>query len=351
MLRTGHVRRRPVVAVTVALAAALALSGCGSDAGAGDDSSADAASSLLPDAEGTTDYPLTLPTWAGESVIEERPERIAAIGFSTNLDVLEVLEVTPVYTQSEEAEWEWRDQDWLDSIETVDTATRRDPLNFEAIAASRPDLIVALNSVYEAGDFERLTEIAPVLEYEEQLGDQADWREGQQLVGEALDLASASEEAIDAADQAIADTAEAHPEFDGKTVTVATDYTTGVEYYTVAGGTAETFMTDLGFAPHPRAEDFVDDPAVSDESLAALDADALVVSYFDEETRRARESSPLFQSIPAVADGRYAAVVDGEPEPGSHATWVLRRGASALSLPWAANTVADVWLADVGLEG
>ncbi|NJQ06854.1 ABC transporter substrate-binding protein [Streptomyces lonarensis] len=357
--------RRGTRGLLAATAALVVLAGCagGSDdtdgSGGADGGSADTpdggegsggAEGLLPAAEGTTQYPLTVQS-RSEAVLEERPERIAVIGFSTNLDVLEVIGVTPVYTQTEEQEWEWRDQEWFDAIETIDTATRRDPVNVEGIAAADPDLIVALNFPTEDADYERLSSVAPVLEVEEELsGDQADWRELQRQVGEALDLSAASETAITDAEEAVAAVAADHPEYAGRTITIATEYTTGVEYYTVTGGTAETFVTDLGFDPNPLAADFVDDPKVADENVNLLDADVLVLSYMDAPTREAREADELFRSVPVVADGRYVAVVSDEEGAGGNATWVMRRGASALSLPWAAEVIADTWLDGVEFD-
>ncbi|MBC3762436.1 ABC transporter substrate-binding protein [Quadrisphaera oryzae] len=339
--------RRRATALSALPVVLLALAGCAtSDAapaagGSTGPTASAAADALLPAAEGTTQYPLVLDTWAGQTELAERPERVAVIGFSPNLDALQALDATPVYTMGEETEWPWRDQEWLASIETVDTATREDPISFEAIAASDPDLIVAVNYVADEADFARLASIAPVLENAEQVkGDQISWQQTQRMIGEALDLSAASEEVISGAEAAIARTAAEHPELAGKTLTAATDYSdTGIAYYTVAGGTAERVVTQLGFAPNPRAQAFVDEPSVSDERLGELDADVLVVFYLDDAVRQAREGSPLFQGVPAVADGRYVSIATGEP--GSELTWVMRRGASALSLPWAVDVLAD----------
>ena len=70
---------------------------------------------------------------------------------------------------------------------------------------------------------------------------------------------------------------------------------------------------------------------------------------------------PLFQSLPPVAEGRYVslsavdgdstglALADGRRVDGAQATWVLRRGQSVESLPWALDVVADEWLSTVKL--
>jgi iron complex transport system substrate-binding protein len=340
--------RRWAAPAALVLSAALALSACA--ANPADEATDETESSLLPAAEGTTDYPLTLTTWAGETVLEERPERVAVIGFSPNLDALEAIGATPVYIL-DDSEWQWNDQEWRSSIEFTDTATRADPLNFEGIAATQPDLIVATNFVFDQETFDRLAEIAPVLENPEEVdGAAIDWRDTQRLIGEALDLSDASDQAIAEAEEAIAATAAEHPEFADTTATIAYHYTGyPLEYYTPTGGTAESLLLELGFAPNPLGEPFATVPEVADENLGQLDADRLVVFYNTAEERDTREATDVFQSIPAVADGRYLPVVfevDGEYTPEANASWVLRRGASALSLPWAADVVAD-WYAQI----
>lgn len=190
-----------------------------------------------------------------------------------------------------------------------------------------------------------------MLENEEQVaGDQIVWEDTQRMIGEALDLSAAAEDAVTEAEDRIDAVADAHPEWDGRTFTMATDYADyPMEYYTVTGGTAENFMVRLGFSPNPLAEAFVDNAEVSDEQVGRLDGDVLVVVHVDRESKENRESQGLFQALPPVEDGRYHAVVADEPDSGGDAVWVLRRGASALSLPWAAEVIADNWLADINL--
>lgn len=303
-----------------------------------------AGESLLPAAEGTTDYPLTLTTPWGETVLDERPERVAVIGMSPNLDALQALAVVPVYSVGDDEPWVWRDQAWYEAIEFVDVATRNDPTNFEAIAASQPDLIVATNWIFEQGDYDRLAQIAPVLDNPETVdGDQIEWQATQRLIGEAVDLQAAADETIAAAEEQVDEVAAAHPEFAGKTTTVIYDYGAewGMSYFTVTGGTAEQVMERLGFAPNPLAEQFVADDNVSEELQTQLDADVLLVFGEDEATVAARQSSELFQLIPAVADGRAAVIVAPWDSVPGHSIWVLRRGASALSLPVAAEQITE----------
>lgn len=57
--------------------------------------------SLLPAAEQTTSYPLTLESPFGETVLPERPERIAAVApTAIDTELLLALGVTPILTSS-----------------------------------------------------------------------------------------------------------------------------------------------------------------------------------------------------------------------------------------------------------
>ncbi len=346
-------------ASAVALAALLALTGCASTGGAEPATpSSSGPTGPMPAAEGTTAYPLTLTTWAGETVLAKRPERIAVLGTSPNMDALQALGVTPVYALTEDP-YPWRDAAWAGRIEKTDTATRKDPINFEGIAATEPDLIVAIGALWEKPEFTKLAEIAPVLEGPEQA--ELPWQEIQRTIGRTVDLAAAADRAVTTAEQAITAAATAHPEFKGRTITIANDYGPqyGLSFYNVAGGTAENILSGLGFATNPRAAKFVEQDVVSDENQSLLDADILVVVYVDEQSRTTREAKPLFKAVPAVAGGRYVSlaaskenpdkVVDAAGRPLDNATWVLRAGASAVSLPWGVQVVTDQWLAGAKL--
>ncbi|GAA4208606.1 iron-siderophore ABC transporter substrate-binding protein [Streptosporangium oxazolinicum] len=361
--------RRWRLTPAIALAALLALTGCAStDTGARNEPTTGPASSepssepvgLLPAAEGTTTYPLTLTTWAGESTLQKRPERIAVVGMSPNMDALQSLNVTPVYALTEDPVVGWRDNAWAQKIEKVDTATRKDAINFEGIAATNPDLIVAVGTIVEKPDFQKLADIAPVLETEKE--GEIPWQDLQRLVGKTLDLGAAADKVVTSAEQTIAEVATAHPQFAGKTITIANDYGPqyGLSYYTVAGSITEGVMTNLGFTANPNAKKFVDEDVVPDENLGLLDADLLVVVYSSEAIRKAREAKPLFKALKPVTEGRYVALtlVEGDPTKLTNAagqqvenvTWMLRMGASATSLPWGVKVIADQWLAGAKLS-
>src|SRR5690625_4100548 len=182
--------RRGIPLVAGVLSTALLLSACGNQTGSengnpSNDGAGSGVGSLLPEAEGNVDYPLTLDTAHGEIELEERPQRIAVLGWNPNHDAAAALGVTPVYAASRMFDYGWMDEEWLDSIEVLEEREDAD-VNLEAVAAADPDLIFGAHTeaIFEEEDIERLGEIAPVLEAEEiPPGDRVDWREAPRLLG------------------------------------------------------------------------------------------------------------------------------------------------------------------------
>lgn len=80
--------------------------------------------------------------------------------------------------------------------------------------------------------------------------------------------------------------------------------------------------------------------------------------YNDEELRANRESQELFQALSPVREGRYVSLVydgdeslvtaDGRETP--NIMWVMRRGASAESLPFAVDVIANQWFTDIDIS-
>ncbi|MEM9749066.1 MAG: hypothetical protein AAF945_20430, partial [Actinomycetota bacterium] len=77
--------------------------------------------------------------------------------------------------------------------------------------------------------------------------------------------------------------------------------------------TARRLLRDLGFVEPPTYSEFGGDETagsqeLSTERLDLLDSDVLMLAFFDPSVRDDFEAQAVFQSIPAVADGRYLSV-------------------------------------------
>ncbi|MFT3799108.1 ABC transporter substrate-binding protein [Microbacterium sp.] len=339
---------RSTAGLAVLLAAGLALAGCAADAAPESTSAAGA----LPAAEGTTTYPLTLETAYGETVLDERPERIAVIGGLGDQESVLALGITPV-VGSDEVAYPWVADTGFADIETF-VNPWADSFDFEALAAADPDLIVASTYGNLEGDYEKLTAIAPVLAVAP-IADYAwDWRELIGAVGAATDLAARADEEIAATEQATTDAAAAHPEYAGHTVSVlinrGQEY--GIEFVNVAGSPAEDLLTALGFAEHPNVEELssFEWGDVSPENIGLVDADALLIGLHGgdgtaEEATAWMESNPLYQKLTAVQDGKVSYIEPSAQTGSLDLAWALSYP-DVLSSRW---TVAEFTAAFEGL--
>lgn len=332
-------------AVAATIVAALALSACATTStpeptGAGSATPPSQPESLLPPAEGTVSYPLTLETPFGDTVLEERPERIAIITASTvDTDALVALGGTPVFAPSTVERNPWLDGAVIDGVEVLWESEAGEDVSAEAIAALQPDLIVNLYA-YETFDqlrFDKLEVIAPILYAP--AGDLT-WQELTRKLGAALDLTAAAESVVADAETAIAATRDAHPEFADHTAAHVIVYPEewGVYYASHTGSDTAALFDELGFVLPDAAYEFTEDDDVAGELVGKIEADFLLLSTFGSDSQYFLDS-PLVQAVPAIAEGR-AVIDDADPQTGINSfAWGLNVQ-SALSLPWLIERLA-----------
>ena len=153
---------------TAAVAAsALVLAACGAD---------DTSSGTAADATASTDadFPVTIEHVFGETVIEEKPERVASIAWM-NHEVPLALGVVPVGMSK--ATWGDDDEDgvlpWVEErLEELDAETpvlfdETEGIDFEAVADTAPDVILASYSGLTREEYDTLSKIAPVVAFPE----------------------------------------------------------------------------------------------------------------------------------------------------------------------------------------
>lgn len=339
-MNTLHLRA--IGALGSGLALVLLLTGCGgsdadSDTGSDNPSSG---SALLPEGEGKTDYPLTLETPFGETTLEKRPERIAIVTANTvDTDAVVALGGTPVFAPSTVERNPWLDQEIVEGIETRWESEPGAEISAEKVAATEPDLIVAL-AAYDTFDqtrFDRLSAIAPVLYAAE---GQLTWQEIATEVGEALDLGEAAESAVDAAEETIQGAASDHPEFEGKTATHVIVYEEeyGPAYVSYPGSETALLFERLGFELPEAASEFDADTVLSMELVEKIDADFLLLSTFPGADYFM--DSPLVQAVPAVKDSRAVVNPADEKTEINYFGWGLNNQ-SVVSVPWLIEQLAD----------
>ena len=210
--------RLRLIAATAALLTPLALAGCGDDAEEPETSGGD-------DAAGSASaFPVTIEHAWGETTIESKPERVAAVAWA-NHEVPLALGVVPVGM----AEVSWGDDDgdgvlpWVeDKLAELDAETptlfdETDGIDFEAVAATQPDVILASYSGITEEEYDTLSKIAPTIAYP----DVAWGTSVQDMVrmnSEALGLADEGEQLVEDLDAKTAESLAEHPELAGKSI-------------------------------------------------------------------------------------------------------------------------------------
>ncbi|MFD6860340.1 iron-siderophore ABC transporter substrate-binding protein [Rhodococcus sp. NPDC060090] len=307
-------------------AAALVVAGCGSSS---DEPSGDTG------AAGDGAFPATVETMFGEVTVESAPERVAALGWGDAETAL-ALGVQPVAA----SDWlgfggdgvgPWAEGMYTESPQIIGTM---EP-SFEQIATLAPDLILDTASSGEQARYDTLSQIAPTVGPPEGATAYLTPRNDQiTMVATALGVPEKGDELVSDIDAQFAQAAADHPEFEGKTVTVASYTADGWGAY-VSRDARVQFMQDLGFVNNPEVEATASENffiPISDENLGMLDADLLIVMPIYVDSAEVIDN-PLFQQIPAVRDGR-ALVLDS----GSDIANAMSVN-TALSVPFALEAV------------
>ncbi len=300
----------------VALAAVTLLTGglaaCG-------DSSTD-----TEEASSSDFSPVTIEHALGTTTIESEPERVATVAWA-NHEVPLALGVVPVGMAA--ANFGDDDGDGLlpwvsERLEELDAEVpvlfdETDGIDFEAVADTEPDVILAGYSGLTQEDYDTLSEIAPVVAYPE--GPWAtSWRDMIEINSTGMGMAAEGEELVADLEQEIADTVGEHPQLAGKNAMFLTHVDTTdlseVSYYTPFD-TRSAFFEDLGLATPESVEAASTDSdqfsgTISAEQIDTLDDVEIIVTYGDQELVDALEGDPLLSQMPAVANDAIVLLPD-----------------------------------------
>jgi ABC-type Fe3+-hydroxamate transport system substrate-binding protein len=298
-------RTRPALRGAALLAAALVVTSCGSDDGSGTETGGTAAGS-------SGAFPVTVSTAFGDVTVEEEPTRVVALGWSDAETAL-ALGVEPVGASDwlavggDDGLGDWVEDGYDEAPEIIGTM---EP-SYEAIAALEPDLILDTRSDGTGERYELLSAIAPTIGAPEGVGPfQTTWQQQLEMVGQALGKADEAEALRGTVEQAFADAAAAHPEFDGTEVAVGAYTSEGFGAY-VRGDARVAFLEDLGFENKTAIEDLATENffvPVSEEQLDLLDAELTVVFPIFVESSEFT-GDPLWQALASVQGG-HAVVLD-----------------------------------------
>jgi len=284
-------------------------------------------------------FPVTVKHVYGETTITEKPERVATVAWA-NHEVPLALGIVPVGM----GKVSWGDDDdngvlpWVEEELTelgVDVSLfgdedaaaagdvpvlfdETDGIDFEAVADTNPDVILASYSGITQEDYDTLSKIAPVIAYKD-----IPWATSVEdmitMNSTALGLAEEGEALIEEIHVETEAALEAHPALkDAKLLFAYLDPSdlSQIGFYTPAD-TRPGFLIDLGL---PEPEILVENADSTEFSLSvsAEEADKfndvdVFITYGDESVIAALQADPLLSKIPAIAEGRITILPEATP--------------------------------------
>jgi len=289
-------------------------------------------------------FPVTIEHKYGRTEIARVPERVVTVGFNEH-DFVLALGVTPVavrdwFGEQPYATWPWARDELAGAKPEVLPSGE---LNFEQIAALRPDLILGIYSGMTKKEYATLSEIAPTVPQSREYVDfGVPWEEQTRLIGRALGREERADELVTDVERSVAQAREEHPEFEGASGVVA--YSFSPREYGVYGpqDPRTRFLTSLGFELPDRIGDLTGKSfyaTISRERLELVEADLLVWIVSVKGTREAVEADPVYRQLDVAREGRD--VFPSEPLAGALSF------STPLSLPYALERLVPMLAAAV----
>ncbi len=295
----------------------------------------------VSDSDEAAQFPITIKHAFGETVIESEPTRIVTLSWG-NQDPILALGVVPVGVSAanfglmtENKLHPWTDDAFNALGETAPNVFNDETgWDYEAIAASEPDVIIASYSGFTEEEYNLLSEIAPVVPYLETAW-KTNWREQTITNATAIGKKAEGEALVAEADAQIKEKLAEYPSLEGKTAGYfwisQDDMSTFYAY--LPSDPRASFLNDLGFATPQSILDLAtstDDFSVtiSRENTELLNDVDILVAYGDQGLLEAMQADPLMSQIPAVKNGAVV-LID------STSSLAASANPSILSIPYA----------------
>lgn len=269
-------------------------------------------------AVGDGQFPVSIKHVYGETTIEQQPVRIVTWGWASQ-DAVIALGVIPVAIPSNE----WGGDAGM-ILPWTRTALGDNPLPivldtveipFEAIAAARPDLILATYSGITRVEYNTLSQTAPTVAYPETAWGTS-WQDVQTIAGAALGKSSAAEKLVADTEALIASQTDLFPQLAGKTFVYGNMGTeNSFSIYTVTDARSQ-FLAAIGLEPSAYVKALKSTGAatafyvpVSYELASGIEGDIVVFWFDSQESLDQAIALPSLRAIPAVKRGSLAPVV------------------------------------------
>jgi iron complex transport system substrate-binding protein len=289
--------------------------------------------------ENTTEYPITIKHAFGETVIENKPERVVTISWG-NQDVPLALGVVPVGIS--EANYGVLDGSGMlpwtgeafKSLGEENPVLFKDTagLDFEAISNAEPDVILAAYSGITQEEFDLLSAIAPVIAYPTAAW-QTYWRDQIIMDATGMGMKAEGEQLVTNLEQLIEEKTNVYPQIKGKKAAFFyfNPSDLGKFYVYLPGDPRAAYLTDLGMEFPESVLKLAEGSSSFALELSAENVDVLtdvdiIIAYGSSSLLETLQKDALVGTIPAVKKGSIVLIEDGTPLAASGTP-------SALSIP------------------
>lgn len=338
-------KHKKIGALLLAVMTSAVLSACagtppassGASSVGADTSQSAAGSSVSETADG--EYPLVIPHAFGETVIEEKPERVVAIAWGNQDSALALGVVPEGFSMAnfgpvdESGNHPWTAAKLKElGVSQPNVFQDVDGWDYEAISDCKPDVILAAYSGITQEEYDLLSQIAPVVAYPE-YAYQTTWRDQILQNAAGMGMKTQGEQYVAEMDELIQKTRAQYPELEGKNGAFlwisANDLSTFYIYYPVDPRAG--YLNDLGVAFPEELNALSDDKTsfsatVSSENIDVLNDVDILIAYGDESLLETLQADPLYGTVPAIQRGSVV-LLDSSSELAAATT------PSALSLP------------------
>lgn len=229
------------------------------------------------------DFPVTISHHFGETLLKKEAQRVVSLGLNDH-DFLYALGIAPVgvkewWGANEYATWPWA-EDERAALGATPEVLKSSEIDVEWVAKQNPDLIIAIYSDMDEKTYNLLSNIAPVIARPK--GDplygtswQNQFRQIARSKANGQNIAEAFIKKIEAQTATIRD---AHPEFVGKTASMA-DYRNGQFTLWSKAQAPTRFVESFGFEFPERLSQQAGDDGwiyISPENVDQIDLDVVI---------------------------------------------------------------------------
>jgi len=263
-----------------------------------------------------TQFPITIEHAFGSSVIMQKPKRVATVAWA-NHEVPLALGIVPVGFAAATFGDDNGDGilPWVaDRLSELNAKTpvlfdEGDGIDFEAVAATQPDVILAAYSGLSQSDYDTLSMIAPVVAFPNKPWS-TNWRSMIRINSAGLGMSNEGETLIAHIGTQIAERVAQYPELKGKSAMFIThlDPTdlSVIRFYS-ANDARVSFFDDLGLLSPPSVKNISRDGQYSGESSIEQidefnDVD-IFVTYGNKQLLTPLTTNPLMSKMRAIRSG------------------------------------------------